>query len=197
MGIEALAGTVLILGFAFWMLAMILSPPNLYREPDLHKRAAIIERHLRRWYISQVCFGLGMLGIGLGFLLLAPSEIAAAAPWAGYIAGLALLIAGAIGAAAVYRQTFDPVGFWSGPNSVAERVAGVGLLVLTMGGLAVWGLLFIGGFQPAWIGTLMTASAILCSVIYAATRGGGAFFLISFAYLVSLVAGLALVGIVA
>jgi len=172
---------------------MILAPPSLYREADLRERAAIVERHLSRWYISQACFGLGMLVVGIGFLVLTRSRIASAGQWMAYAGAAALLIAGVIGSLAVYGQTLDPVGFWSGPNSPVEVAAGIALLAMTMLGLGLWGVLFVQGFQPTWIGYLMAASAGLFTLVYIITRGGGAFFLISLAYLVTFVGGIALV----
>lgn len=188
-----IGGTILIGGFLLWVAAGVIAPPGLYREPDIPARVVIVGRHLSRWYVSQAAFALGALAQGVGYLVLTRSELAGRAPWLAAAGASAWLIAGAIAAIAIVRQTLDPVAFWSGPTSSLEAAAGVGLLLLTMLGLFIWGLLFAREVPPAWIGYLMSASAVAMIIVYAASRGGGGFFLVSIAYATNLIAGIALV----
>lgn len=187
-----IGGGILIAGFLLWAAAGVIAPPDLYREPDIPARVAIVGRHLGRWYVSQVAFALGALGQGVGYLVLTRSELAGRAPWLAAVGAGAWLIAGGVAAAAVVRQTLDPAAFWSAPASGLAWIAGVGLIVLTMLGLFLWGVLFSRGLQPGWIGVLMTVAAVLLTGAYAATRGGGGFFLVSIAYAINLIAGIAL-----
>ncbi len=113
-------------GVVLYIMAMFVSP-RLYQEPDISRRANIIEENRFRWNISQVMFALGMGAPALGFLLLTLHLQDIHRNWTIY-AGAASFIAGALlGAIFVYRETFDPVQYWESAHPSALIVGAAAL----------------------------------------------------------------------
>ncbi len=180
------AGIVLVIGFLIYILAMLLAPPRLYQEPAIEGRLRLIAAHPSRWYWSQLSFALGIL-IPVGGLVLFSLQLDGSANrWLSNLAAGAVLIGALAGVLFVYRQTLDPAPFWNSSQPIRPILI---YLLLTLSGLALYGLLFLQDGLPAWLAILTSGAAIALLAAYLLSRGSGAFFVSVLAYVICLVAG--------
>lgn len=189
MSLERIAGLVIMVGVVLYIVAMFVSP-RLYQEPDINQRVSIIEANRTRWNVSQLLFGLGIGLPAVGFLLLTLHLHDIQRQWAIY-AGAAAFILGALsGVIFVFRQTSDPVQYWA---STQPSALIVGAVVLTLAGLLLYGVVFIQGGFPKWLGYVAVAAAVVLLAAFLVTRGTTGFVVASLSYLIILIVGIVLV----
>lgn len=188
MSLQQVSGAVITIGSILYFLAMPVAP-RVYREADIGRRAAIIAANGTRWIASQALFALGMLVPAAGFLLLSLSW-GASQPGPLIFLGAAAFLIGAInGAYLIYRQTLDPAAFWEDTLPI-PHIIGYLYIILTLLGLVIYGITFIQGGFPDWIGYLMTGAGVVMLIAFLVLRGEGGFFLSVLIYLVTFIAGI-------
>jgi hypothetical protein len=189
MSLERIAGIVIIVGVVLYITAGFMSP-RLYQEPDISQRVSIIEANRARWDVSQILFGLGIGLPAVGFLLLT-LHLHGIQRQALTYAGAAAFILGALaGVIFVYRQTFDPVQYW---ESTQPSLLIGGAVVLTLAGLLLYGVVFLHGGFPNWLGYVAVGAAVVLLAAFLVTRGTTGFVVASLSYLVTLIVGIVLV----
>jgi hypothetical protein len=188
MNLEQIAGVLILIGAALFVIAMLISPP-LYQEPDIDKREQIVKARRGRWNVSQIFFGLGVLVPAIGFLLLTIHLHRSQSHWSIY-PGMAALLTGAVaGTAFVYLQTLDPGRYWRHSGPVALIVVYV---VLTLGALIFYGIAFGQADLPNWLGPLVIGTAGVLLAAFFVTRAA-AFALVVVSYFVYIAIGIVLV----
>ena len=122
-------------------------PKGIYQEPDLKKRAEIIEADNSSWNISQFLLGLSAILTATGFTTLAVNLRGLANAWIP-TSGAAAIVVGAVSAVIfIYRQTTDPLGSYEGAYSSAEML----YYWLTIAGLLLFGIApCLPVYQPGW-----------------------------------------------
>lgn len=189
MSLERIAGIVIIVGVVLYIIAGCVSP-RLYQEPDISQRVSIIEASRTRWNLSQLFFGLGIGLPAVGFLLLTLHLHGIQRQWLIY-AGAAAFVLGALsGVIFVYRQTSDPVQYWA---SIQPSALIIGAVVLTLAGLLLYGVVFLQGDFPNWLGYVAVGAAVVLLAAFLVTRGITGFVVASLSYLVTLIVGVVLV----
>ena len=108
MNLERLAGIVIIVGVAIYILAAVVSP-RLYQESTVAKRVQIIEENRTRWDVSQLLFGLGLAIPPVGLILLSLHLSRTQKPMVISAGAAAFALGALLGVVFVYRQTSDPV----------------------------------------------------------------------------------------
>jgi hypothetical protein len=181
------SGIVTSAGFILYVAAMVVAP-QLYNTADIAERLSIIAANQARWNISQLFFALGPALPAFGFLLLAISQRQSQTISLYYLGTILFVAGSAIGIWLVYRQTLDPAAFWEGTG--IPLVIGYGFLLLTSTGMLCLGIALLLSSFPAWLGYLMSISAVLLIIATLITRGEGGFLISIFAYLVIFVAGI-------
>lgn len=184
---EQTAGIIIIAGVALWIAAMLGAPPGVYNMEDIAARMTILDAYPTRWIISQVLFALGALvpTIGLGLLVLALRGDPGG--WLPLAGAAVFALGGLIGAVVVVQQTLDPVGFWEG---TAAALTGTTYIWLVLAGLAAIGVYLVQASFPNWLGYVSMGTAVAGAGVLIVTGGGTGFFVASFVYLVTLMAGI-------
>lgn len=160
MNLQQLAGILIIIGFVQSVIAMFTAP-RLYQEPNIETRVAIVAANRGRWIISQIFFASGAVTTTAGFLLLTVHLAGLQGHWLIYPAFIIYALGALAGVLFVYRQTFDPARYWNYPGPIPMIVANV---VLTLIGFFLYGIVFLQGEFPEWLGYLTVSSAFVFAI---------------------------------
>jgi hypothetical protein len=163
MGIQRAAGVVLIIGSIIFIIAAFGPDSRVFVEPDPARKLEIMEKGRTQWTISQVLFGLGAsvtaIGLGLAAYLLRRSPAAPLA-WLGFVAV-------AVGAILwdwhVLKRALDPAAFAHGTLPLWQFTA---YTLLTVAGLAAFGVVYLRVGFPAWLGVVTVAGAAVLFVLF-------------------------------
>lgn len=186
MDTQRISAILLIASFLAIGLSTVVNAPGLYQTQDIEERLQIIETHRTRWLANQALAFVGVLLTAVGFTLLA----SALRKDSGSIVPIFGAIAIAAGSVAMiyflYLQTTDPRGGYSGAFPTAENLA----YWLWLAGTLLFGIAFLQGSLPAWLGYLTAGSAAVYGIVFLIT-GFGAItpFIVAF---LSLVIGIVL-----
>lgn len=189
MELQDLSGIVISAGFVLYILAMLVAPP-LYQESVIANRLKIIAKNRPRWNLSQLFFAIGIVLPAVGFLIFTFSQKPEKISWLYSLGSIALIAGAGIGTWLVYRQTLDPEAFWKGAQT--HFLIDYGYLLATFVGLFCFGVAMVQGNLPNWLGYIMAGSAIFLSVATVFLRGAGGFLMSVVTYLVTFVAGIAI-----
>lgn len=187
MSLQQLSGIVII-GSISYFVAMPIAP-RVYQEADIGQRAAIIAANGTRWLVSQGSFALGMLIPAVGFSLLTLSSRASQPLWLISLGAAAFLIGAVNGAYLICRQTLDPSAFWENRLPISN-IVGYLYIILTLLALVFYGIAFVQGSYPDWLGYLMTGAGAIMLLAFLVLRGEGGFFISVLIYLVTFIAGI-------
>jgi hypothetical protein len=161
------AGVILIIGSIIFIIAAFSPISRVFGEPDPARKLEIMEKGRTGWTISQVLFVLGAsvtaIGLGLVAYRLRGSPGAPLA-WLGF--GVV-----AVGAVLwdwhVYLRALDPAAFAFGTLPAWQFVA---YTLLTLAGLAAFGVVYLRAGFPAWLGGVTIAGAAVLLVLYLVFR---------------------------
>lgn len=144
-----LPGYLLIAGFVVVLLATFAGPPGLFQEPDSEKRLEIIETYQSRWVASNVLFVLGGLATAAGLILFtiyAQGEVNSLLNW---LAALSYSLGTVLWIIFLYNRTVNPAQLFEDYAFTPGTIALIGLLI---GGLLLYGIVYIQAGYPGWLG---------------------------------------------
>ena len=156
---ERVAGIVLLVGSVLFCVAAFSPISRVYAERDAEKRIEIIEAGPGQWTLSQLLFALGATIAVIGLSLAAYHLRSSSAALAAYV-GVVLLIIGVVfWDWHLYVRIVDPEGFARG---TILRWPFVVYSILTQFGLIAFGVAYLGGGYPRWLGwTTIAATGAL------------------------------------
>ena len=157
-----LSGYMLIAGFVLVLLATFAGPPRLYQEPSSEKRLEIIEDHQSRWIASNVLFVLAALVTAAGLILFsiyAQGEVNSALNW---LAALAYGLGTTLWIIFLYNRTVDPAQLFEDYVFTPSTIALFGLLI---GGLLLYGILYLQAGYPGWLGIGSVALTVMIGAL--------------------------------
>jgi hypothetical protein len=168
MDTQSLSAILLIAGFAVLMLHTLLTLPGLYQTTDPYRRVQIIEEYKTRWNINQALGGSVLLLTAAAFVVLALHLRTVTNAWIPGL-GAAAVIAGAIsGGLFVYHQTIDPLSVYQGAYSRMEML----YYWLALAGLLLFGVAFLQGSLPAWLGYVTAGVALVYGIVFLVNGAG-------------------------
>ena len=188
MGYQKLAGLLLIAGFVLVMIATFIGPNDVYRAPDNETRLEIIAQNRGRWMATNLVWAVASLVTAGGLFLLTLGLRGRQSPWLLYIAAAVFAIGSIAWAIYLYQRIGDPAG-----NLYTTPPAPLSLVFVwaILAGLALYGVAFLQGSYPNWLGyTLLVSMGLLVvglvfffDVVYAS-------FPPQFFYLLTLIVGI-------
>lgn len=146
---QQLAGLLLVAGFVFVLLASFVGPPRLYQERESETRLEIIANHPTRWATSNLFFALGGLVTAGGLALFALQLRGSVSSWLLGLAAAAYILGAIVWAIFMYQRTVDPASLFT---SYAFSPLTVALVVLSVTGLLLYGIIFLKAGYPGWLG---------------------------------------------
>ena len=168
MDAQQVSAILLIASFAVVLLSMLLIAPGLYQTQDIEERLRIIEKHKMRWLISEAAiFVYAALSIS-GFAILAYMLRTAGQSWLPVLATVAIAGGALVGSYFVYLQITDPRGGYSGAYPAAENLA----YWLWLAGTLLFGIAFLQGDLPNWLGILTAGATVAYGIAFAITGAG-------------------------
>ena len=193
MNLQQVAGIVIIAGFVLLVLNMFLNmflaPPRLYQETDIEEvRLKLIADHQARWQVAQWVGGIAPLMTGFGFLLLSIHLQGSQNPWPLNLGAATILLAGLLAVLSVNQFLADPRSYLD--HSIQSPVTVAYLLLTSLGGF-LYGIAFLQGGFPTWLGYLTLVSGALVSLNWIFKTSWAYAFTIFF-YIVSAVVGVVL-----
>jgi hypothetical protein len=159
MGYLKLAGVLMIAGFVLVIIASSIGPNDVYSAPDSKTRLEIIAQYQGRWQATNLIWAAGSLVTAVGLLFLTLDLRRHQSPWLLYIAAAAFAIGSVAWAVYLYQRIGDPAG-----NLYTTTPAPLSLVFAwaTLAGLALYGVAFLQGSYPNWLGyTLLVAMGLL------------------------------------
>jgi hypothetical protein len=172
-------------GFVLFFLAGIVAP-SLYQEPVIEQRVETISLNQSQWIFSQILFALGGLLPAIGFLLLAIHLQDKQNAWLINLGTAAILLETVFGVIFVYYQTLDPAKYWEMARPSPLLIVYI-FLILT--GAFLYGLVFLQGAFPNWLGYVTIGFTILVALGILVLRVP-VFFAASLFYFVALIMGI-------
>lgn len=146
---QQLAGLLLVAGFVFVLVASFVGPPRLYQERESETRLEIIANHPTRWATSNLFFALGGLVTAGGLALFALQLRGSVSSWLLGLAAAAYILGAIVWAIFMYQRTVDPASLFT---SYAFSPLTVALVVLSVTGLLLYGIIFLKAGYPGWLG---------------------------------------------
>lgn len=159
MEFQELAGISMIVGFVLVIFASFIGPNEVYRAPDSEARLEIIAQNQGRWQATNLIWAGGSLVTAVGSLFLTLSMREQPSPWISYIATVIFAIGSIAWAIYLYQRIGDPAG-----NLYATPVAPLSLVFVwaIVAGLTLYGVAFLQGSYPNWLGyTLLVSMGLL------------------------------------
>ena len=159
MGYQKLAGVLMIAGFVLVILASFIGPNEVYSAPDSKTRLEIIAQNQGRWQATNLVWAAGSLVTAVGLLFLTLGLRGQQSPWLLYIAAAVFAIGSVAWAIYLYQRIGDPAG-----NLYTTPAAPLSLVFAwaTLAGLALYGVAFLQGSYPSWLGyTLLVTMGLL------------------------------------
>lgn len=159
MKFNVLAGILLIAGFVLVLIASFVGPNKVYTAPDSQTRLEIITQNKGRWTATNVIWAVGSLLTAAGFIFLALALRTSQNPWLLYAGSVAVIVGMVAWAIYLYQRIGDPAG-----NLYTTPPAPLSLIFAwaTLAGLALYGVVFLQGSYPNWLGyTLLVAMGLL------------------------------------
>lgn len=168
MDTQRLSAILLIAGFAVLMVASLFGPQRIYQTADPAERVQIIEEDLNGWNITQSLTGISILLTAVGFAVLASRLRTLGNAWVPILGAAALVVGAISGALFLYRQTTDPLSAFEGAYSGMQTL----YYWLTLAGLLLFGVSFLGSGLPAWLGYVTAGTALVYGIVFLVTDAG-------------------------
>jgi len=163
-----ISGALLIASFVALALAWTTGVPGLYAAQDIDERMRLLERHRRRWLVTQAEVALYGPLATLGFLFLSLDLASSGGGWLAAAGTLAMAVGTASGVYFIYLQTSDPRGGYSGRYPLPEVAA----YWFWLAGLLLVGIALLVGGAPVWLGVISAGGAAAFAVYYLVTGQG-------------------------
>lgn len=182
-------GYLLIGGFIFLLLGMLVPPADAY-QGELAARLQVIDMNQGRWYLSKVfdAFGAALPGLGF-FLLLQRRAERQNRPALARLTGWLLLLSAALGAFYAYRLAVTPGTLWAA--GFPEPLSFTFMLSYTTGFL-----LFVFAISehiaPPWVFFVAAPAALVAWLAVLFLRGYSPFYVFAPLSLVNLLLGMVL-----
>lgn len=183
------AGIAIILGVVVFWVGNLYSPPGIYQETNTALRLEAVNRHPTRWAVSQGLGGVGITIILFGLLLYGLQQTKDHALWLTYLPAALNLVAVILAFTWLYSYITDPGPIFDGRGrGILLSISAVLMLLAAI----LYGLLFIDGSFPAWIGYLTIGYSIIALVAMLIVRPP-VFIVISFYFFVLVVPAIAMI----
>jgi hypothetical protein len=189
MNLQKISGILITSGFTLFVVGALLSPPGLYQESDIAVRVAVVNANQSSWIASQVVSGVSMVVFAVGFLYLSLHLKGKHPRWMLKVAASAMLVGAVSGVIYLFQYTPDPASVWNSVRAIPSIIAA---MLFTVLGSLLYGLVFLRGDTPSWLGYLMLGAAAVSTGIFVAGGGAVAFFAIAIVYIAALIAGIVL-----
>lgn len=159
MNLLQMAGILLILGFALVLIASFVGPNGVYTAPDNATRMEIIAQNQGRWKATNLIWAFGSLATASGMLLITLGLRNDGNTILLYLAATVFSIGSVAWAVYAFQRIGDPEGnLYTTPPAPQSLVFAYATIV----GLALYGLAFLLGSYPNWLGyTLLVAMGLL------------------------------------
>jgi hypothetical protein len=153
-----LSGYILIGGFALVVIASLVGPNEVYTAPDSDARLDIIKQNQGRWTATNYIWAIASLVTAAGLLLMTISLREDQSPWLLYAGAIAFIIGAVAWSIFLYQRNVDPAGnLYTTPPAPLSLVYAWATIVA----LALYGVAFLQGSFPDWLGYLLLASMAL------------------------------------
>jgi hypothetical protein len=159
------SGILLVAGFVLVIIASFVGPNAVYTAPDSETRLAIIAENQGRWTATNLIWAAGSVVTAIGALLLTLGLRQSQTSWpldAGAAAFMIGMIAWAI---YLYQRIGDPAGnLYTTPPALLSLVFAWATIV----GLALYGVAFLQGSFPNWLGyvLLVTQGLLVLGLVF-------------------------------
>ena len=155
MDLENSAGIAMIVGFALVVIASLIGPNEVYSATDTETRLEIIAENEGRWTATNLIWAVASLVTAAGMLMLTLALRGRDNPWLLYMGALAFLVGAVAWAVYLYQRVGDPAG-----NLYTTPPAPLSLVFAwaTIAALALYGLAFVLGSYPNWLGYVLLVS---------------------------------------
>ncbi|HLF75708.1 MAG TPA: hypothetical protein VI524_15230 [Anaerolineales bacterium] len=160
------SGIAMLIGFGLIATGFALSPPNLYQESDLAVQLQIITTEFARFAASQVASGAGIVTTTFGYVLLTVYLRGRQNAVLIYTGAAAFILASVAVMVIVYQSLVDPASFLErafSENTSASLSEAV-FTWSTIAGHFLYGIVYLRGNFPMWLGYLTVGSAALATV---------------------------------
>jgi hypothetical protein len=188
---QQLVGFLLIAGFASILIASFVGPPRLFQEPASETRLAIIAQHPTRWIASNVFYALAGIATAIGLALFSLHLRGSINAWINGLAAAAYILGTVVWVILMIIRTVNPAPYFSNYHFSPLTVA---LVLLTVIGLLLYGVVFLQASYPLWLGAALVAGMALIggwALLFPSQFYGS--FPPQILYLFTLAAGIALV----
>ena len=163
MGMQRIAGSVLIIGSILFFIAAFSPIAQVFSEPDAAKKLEIVMNGRMDWSVDQIFFALGALVTAVGlYLTVNQLRNIPGSGWA-FLGVAAVGIGAILWSWDVYLRGIDPQAFVQGTLPAWPFIA---YTVLTQAGLAAVGSGLIRSTLPHWIGWVLIGGSLLFFVVY-------------------------------
>lgn len=159
MNLQQIAGVLMIVGFMLVLIASFVGPNEVYTAPDSDTRLEIIAKNQGRWKATNLIWAVGSLVTASGMLLLTFGLRRENNPWLLYLAATSFVIGAVAWAIYTYQRIGNPAeNLYTTPPAWLS----LAFAYATIAGLALYGLAFVLGSYPNWLGyTLLVAMGLL------------------------------------
>jgi hypothetical protein len=188
MNLQQTSGIFMIAGFVLVLIASFIGPNSVYTAPDNAARLKIIAQNQGRWRATNLIWAAGSLVTASGMLLLTLGLGKEMNSWLLYLAAAVFITGSVAWSIYVYQRIGDPSGnlYTTPPASLSLVFA-----YATIAGLVLYGLAFVLGSYPNWLGyTLLVATGLLATGMIFFFDAFYASFPPQFFYLLTLMVGI-------
>jgi hypothetical protein len=163
---QQLSGIVMLIGFGLIAAGFSLSPPNLYQETDVVVQLQIITAEFARFAASQVASGAGIVTTTIGYVLLALYLRGRQNAVLIYAGAGAFIVASAAVIVIIYQSLVDPAAFLESASSenTSASLFGSAFTWPTLAAHFLYGVVYLRGDFPKWLGYLAAGSAALATL---------------------------------
>jgi hypothetical protein len=186
--LEQTAGILLIAGLVLVLIASFVGPNAVYTAPDSNTRLEIIAKNEGRWKATNLIWAVGSLITAVGMLLISLGLRKDENAILLYLAAAAFITGAVAWAVYTYQRIGDPAeNLYTTPPALLSLV----FAYATIAGLAPYGLAFLLGSYPNWLGyTFLFAMGLLSAGMISFFDAVYASFPPQFFYLLTLIVGI-------
>jgi hypothetical protein len=140
------------------VIASLVGPNEVYTAPDGDTRLEIIEQYKWRWTATNLVWAVASLVTATGMLMLTISQRESPSPWLYYAGAIAFIIGAVAWSIFLYQRNVDPAGnLYTTPPAPLSLVFAWATIIA----LALYGVAFLQGGFPNWLGIFLLASMAL------------------------------------
>jgi hypothetical protein len=158
-----MGGILLITGSVVFLVGAAIGVPGVFMESDAHERLRMLNEHLTMWRIAQPLYGLGAMIAAIGVAVLAAAAHGRTARVLVAAGSVALILGALAWAWSLYLRGTRVSEFAFGTLPGWPFAAYV---LLTIGGLALFGAGLLAGGSRPWLGWLTLAADVLMLASY-------------------------------